>query len=172
MSSSLRIGDPGLNSKCRAVGSSILWATGLAMALTPLAGCGHAVPAATVEGTLQCQGQPLDHCLVTFLPAAGSDAGGRHATGLTDQRGAYRLQFDDQQEGATIGWNCVTIQDLTMSTGVRRRDNGTVDADVQDTSPPPTARPSRVPESYMSLTRTPLRKEVKPGHQVIDLEIK
>ena len=59
-----------------------------------------------------------------------------------------------------------------MSTGVRRRDNGTVDAELEGTAPPPAVRPSRVPECYGSVTSTPLRKEVKPGHQVIDLEIK
>ena len=71
-----------------------------------------------------------------------------------------------------IGWHRVTVHDLSVSNGIQRRDNGAVDAELEDTASPPTVRTSRVPENYTLLTKTPLRKAVKPGHQVIDLEIK
>ena len=142
------------------------------LAVAALSGCGHETATATVSGTLQCQGQPLDNCLVTFLPEAGSDAGTRRSTGLTDARGVYQLRFDDLQEGATVGWHRVTVQDLSVSIGVRRRDNGTVDAEIDAGSePPPEVRALRVPENYAAVKSTPLRKEVQLGHQVVDLEI-
>ncbi len=143
----------------------------LAVWLLVLPGCGPDAAPATVEGTLRCQGNPLNHCLVTFLPETGQGAGLRHSTGLTDAQGVFRLRFDDQQAGASVGWHRVTVQDLSVSTGVRRRDHGAVDTELDDSAPPPDARPSRVPDSYTAVTSTPLRKEVRPGRQVIDLEI-
>jgi hypothetical protein len=142
----------------------------LALALTACFGCGPDPPPATVEGTLRLDGKPLDNCLITFLPEPGQEAHRPHSTGLTDQHGSYRLRRD-QQTGAAIGWHRVTVQDLSVSTGVRRRDHGTVDLEMDETAPPPPVRRSRVPERYTSARDTPLRKEVKPGHQAIDLEI-
>jgi hypothetical protein len=144
---------------------------GLVLALTMLFGCGRDSPPATVEGTLRLGGKPLDNCLVTFLPEPGQESNGPHSTALTDQQGSYRLRCDNQQDGAAIGWHRVTVQDLSVSTGVRRRDHGTVDAEMTEDAPPPPVRRSRVPEGYMSPATTPLRKEVEQGHQVIDLEI-
>jgi hypothetical protein len=157
----------------RRAGLQGIWGTvGLALALTMLLGCGRDDPPATVEGTLRLNGRPVENCLVAFLPEPGQEAQWPCSTGLTDQQGSYRLLCSTQQEGVAIGWHRVTVQDLSASTGVRRRDHGTVDAQVADSAPPPPVRRSRVPESYTSPTRTPLRKEVKPGHQVIDLDIK
>jgi len=117
-------------------------------------------------------GEPLDNCLVTFLPEPGQEPAGLRATGLTDQRGHYRLRLDDQREGASVGWHRVIVQDLTVSTGVRRRDHGTVDEEMDETRPPPPARRSRVPAKYNSPEDTPLRRELKPGRQVVDLAIR
>ena len=150
-----------------------VWQTAsLVLALAACFGCARDSPPATVEGTLRLDGKPLDNCLITFLPEPGQEARRRHSTGLTDRHGFYRLRCDDQQAGAATGRHRVTVQDLSVSTGVRRRDHGTVDLEMDQTAPPPPVRRSRVPERYMSASDTPLRKEVKPGHQVIDLEIK
>lgn len=145
--------------------------TFLMLPLTLLLGCGQDAPPATVEGTLRINGKPLDNCLITFLSEPGQEVTGPHSTGVTDDRGCYRLRFDDQREGASIGWHRVTVQDLSVSTGVRRRDHGTVDQEVDETTPPPVRRP-RVPARYNSPKDTPLRKEAKPGQQVIDLDVR
>ncbi|MBN2580086.1 MAG: hypothetical protein JXB10_13940 [Pirellulales bacterium] len=144
----------------------------IVFALAAFSGCSQNPPSAMVEGTLRLNGSPLDNCLVTFLPEAGQDIQGPPATGLTDQRGVYRLRCGNHQEGAVVGRHRVTVQDLSVSTGVRRRDHGTVDADADDAAPPPPVRHSRVPEKYASSAKTPLHKEVKPGRQIIDLDIK
>lgn len=117
-------------------------------------------------------GKALDNCLITFLPEPGREVTGPRSTGLTDQRGHYRLRLDDQREGASVGRHRVTVQDLLVSTGVRRRDHGTVDQETDETAPPPPVRRSRVPAWYNSPEETPLREQVKPGRQVIDLEIR
>jgi hypothetical protein len=125
-----------------------------------------------VEGTLRRGGNPLDNCLVVFLPEARDGARTWRFVGLTDAQGRYRLQGEDRREGAKLGVHRITVEDLSVYTGVPRRDHGAVDAeDATDAQVPSVARRSRVPEQYASATRTPLRKEVQPGHQVIDLEI-
>jgi hypothetical protein len=144
----------------------------LAMALTMFVGCGGNVSPATVEGTLRRGGNPLDNCLVVFLPEARDGTRTGRFVGLTDSQGRYRLQGDDRREGTKLGFHRIIIEDLSVSTGVRRRDHGAVDA--EDTAAgeiPPEVRRSRVPEQYASASRTPLRKEIQPGHQVIDLEL-
>lgn len=172
MSVFLRRGPAGPSARWEARLWLLLEAACLTIALGPLFGCGRRPPPATVEGTLRLNGKPLDNCLVSFLPEPGQEAKGPHSTGVTDRVGAYRLRFDNQQEGAAVGRHRVTVQDLSASSGVVRRDHGTVDADVKEDSPPLPARRSRVPPSYLSLKDTPLRKEVKAGPQVIDLDLR
>lgn len=144
----------------------------LAVALAPLLGCGRDSPPATVEGTVRLNGKPLDNCLITFLPEPGREAKGPRSSGLTDKSGSFRLRRDDQKEGAATGWHRVTVQDLSVSTGVIRRDHGKADEGMDENTPPPPVRRSRLPEQYTSPRDTPLRREVKAGHQVIDLDIK
>lgn len=149
MITSLRLGLTG-QSSCRMADVQRIGAIAcLALALTTWLGCGRDSPPATVEGTLLVNGRPVDNCLVTFLPEPGQEGSGRHSTGLSDQRGYYRLRHDDQQEGVTVGRHRVILQDLSVSTGVRRRDHGTVDARLDETIPPPPARQSRVPATYL-----------------------
>jgi major membrane immunogen (membrane-anchored lipoprotein) len=152
--------------------SCVLGTTCMGIALTVLVGCGQKPSPATVEGTVRRSGNPLDNCLVVFLPEARHGAKAWRFVGLTDAQGHYRLQGEDRREGANLGFYRVTVEDLSVSTGVRRRDHGTVDAqDAPDAEAPPAVRRSRVPDRYGSALQTPLRKEVQPGHQVIDLEI-
>lgn len=172
MTTSQRFGFVGRPARRRAGVQVVCRTARLVLALTVLSGCGQDSPQATVEGTLRKGGEPLDNCLVTFLPEAGDAGQASHSRGLTDRQGSYRLSFDNQQEGAAIGRHRVTVQDLSVSTGIRRRDHGAVDAEISENAPPPPIRHSRVPESYMSPADTPLRREVKPGHQTIDLDIK
>ncbi len=172
MKTSLPLGLAGRRSSHRAHTPGVPAMAWLVLVLTMLSGCGRHTPQATVEGTLRLDGKPLDHCLVTFLPKSGQEGKSLRSTGLTDRQGSYRLCFDNQEEGAAIGWHRVTIEDLSVSTGVRRRDHGTVDEQTEETASRPSLRRSRVPERYTSATDTPLLKEVKAGHQVIDLDIK
>lgn len=150
------------------IAAGVAW---LGLAMTALPGCGPDAPPAIVEGILQRKGAPLDNCLITFLPEPADGIQRPHSTGLTDHRGVYRLRFASQTEGAAVGSHRVTVQDMSVSTGVRRRDHGSVDEEAEDTHPRPAVRPSRVPQIYLSPQHTPLRREVKPGHQKIDLEI-
>lgn len=140
------------------------------LAFVLLLGCGPAAPPATVDGTLRCNGQPLDNCLITFLPDPHQATAVSHSTGLTDQQGVYRLRCNEQ-DGAGVGWHRVTVQDLSISAQVVRRDHGTVDELMPETPPPRPPRAARVPPQYTSASRTPLRREIHAGHQTIDLDL-
>lgn len=142
----------------------------LVSVLLTVAGCGQEAPPATVEGTLTIAGEPLDNCLITFLPDTDAESPGPHSTAVTDEKGRYRLRLADQREGASVGPHRITVQDLSVSTGVRRRDHGTVDAGSEEDATTPVRR-SRVPPQYGSLAETPLKRSVQRGSQRIDLDI-
>lgn len=145
----------------------------LALALPVLAGCGPEEPVATVHGTVKRNGKPLDNCLITFLPDGPQEEEPRvHSNGLTDGQGQYQLRRDDQRPGTSLGAHRVIVQDLSVSTGVQRRDHGTVDMEENAPAPPRKPQRSRVPRKYTSATSTPLRFEIKAGDQRIDMEIK
>lgn len=144
-------------------------AASLASLVALVGGCGEPSPPATAEGTLRMQGEPLDNCLITFLPEPGQVDAGPHATGVTDENGHYRLRLPDQREGVSIGWHRVMIEDLSVTTGVPRRDHGSVGGKVTEGAKE--SRDSRVPARYSSPADTPLKKEVKPGPHVIDFDI-
>jgi len=93
---------------------------------------------------------------VEFLPDPGQGTKGPRSTGVTDEAGHYRLRCDDQREGAVIGWHRVVLEDAMLD----RPEQG---ASVKNTA--------RVAQRYTTAARTPLRREVKPGRQVIDLEL-
>jgi len=134
-------------------------------------GCRQPPPPATVEGVLRVGGKPADNCLVTFFPESGHDPAWAWSTGRTDSQGRFRLRNGGQQDGAAVGLHRVTIQDLSVSQGTPRRDHGTVDEDLPEERTPAPVRRSRVPAVYLALTQTPLSREVKPGHQVVELDL-
>lgn len=147
------------------------WPIWLIAVLAMLCGCGrHSLPA-TVEGTLRLRGKPLDNCLVVFLPESVNEAQSARFSGVTDEQGRYRLRSDDLRDGADAGSHRVIVEDLSVATGVHRRDHGEVDAEHPEVVPRLPTRRCRVPEMYSSTARTPLRRGVVPGHQVIDLEL-
>jgi hypothetical protein len=143
-----------------------------ALLLMVLTGCGPAAPEATVEGVLTLNGTPLDNCLVTFHPETEEGSQGLFAAGITDENGRYSLQRSDQIEGCPIGSHRVTIEDRSVSTGVVRRDHGTVEPDEPASGSRSQVKRSRVPEKYASISDTPLTCEVHSGSQTINLEVK
>lgn len=141
-----------------------------AMLFLLLPGCGPEAPPASVEGTLRLNGKSLDNCLVTFTPMPGQGTDHLlYSTGKTDAQGFYRLRSNTQQRGTATGWHRVTIQDLSASSGTPRQDHGTAEMEAQKANV--MARPARIRPCYSSPQETPLSKEIKQGHQVIDLDL-
>jgi hypothetical protein len=138
---------------------------------------------APVEGTVIKGGSPLKGIQVDFMPDTDAGTVGPRASGTTDEAGHYRLRTDNGDDGAVVGKHRVVIRDLEARKGRRRSPaRGPQSEKVEQMLPEnvkrlkdgskPAAEASRLPSRYGSFNETPLRHEVRPGEQVIDLEVK
>jgi hypothetical protein len=127
-------------------------------------GCQGRPRLAPVEGTVKFKGKPLANLLVEFYPEGPT---GPRSTGTTDQNGHYTLVCDDQRPGAFVGTHRVVVRDMEVTgdkfLGRKLEQVGTKGG--------PPARPSRIPEVYADVSQSPLRQEVKPEPQTIDLDL-
>jgi hypothetical protein len=122
------------------------------------AGCGSQAPVVPVEGTLKMNGKALANVQVDFLP----EAAGPRSSGVTDSKGHYSLTCADGRPGAVVGAHRVVAVDLAVY-GDKPIPRGREDEVLQ--------KPSRLPAGYGEVSKTPWKKEVTNGSNVIDLEI-
>lgn len=107
------------------------------------------------------RGQPLANVLVSYLPDPDKKgAGAARAAARTDERGRYRLRGEAGQDGAVVGWYRVTVEDLTVNEAARAPDGTLL-----------RKPPARFAPAFGDPLRTPLRKEVRPGPQTVDLDL-
>jgi len=125
------------------------------------AGCAPDTPLGEVEGTVRLDGRPAGQMLVSFLPDPERGTRGPRSVAATDAQGRYRLRSDDQRDGAAIGWHRVVIEDLAAYATPREERSSRAQAITA----------SRIPRLYSGASETPLRFEVKPGSQTIDLDL-
>lgn len=111
------------------------------------AGCGGKSLAKTfpVTGVVTFQGKPLTNAIVSFMPA-----GGRPASGVTNERGEFTLSTFAPSDGALPGKHKVIVSEPTPEP-----------KEGDYSVPEPT--PSRFPEKYANPRLSPLEFEVKPG---------
>lgn len=128
-----------------------------AMGIVCMTGCGGA-PAVneTVEGTLKANGVPLAIVRVNFVPQGDAPTRLPGSTGMTDDKGFFRLAFDDLKPGAVIGKHRVVVL------------QGRLDPD----NPVKRARPNPpIPAEYMNASQTPLQVEVTADKNTYDLNV-
>jgi hypothetical protein len=115
------------------------------IAILIIAGCSKSGPdLAPVSGRVTLDGQPIVSTDVTFEP----DGRKSPSVGRTDKDGRYVLGYKRGVEGSIIGMNTVRISTVTKITGGAQL----------------------VPARYN--TATELRREVKPGTNTFDFELK
>lgn len=69
-------------------------------------GCGSGLPhPVPTEGIVILDGRPVAGAAVLFAP----DAGGRPATGQTDEEGRFKLTTFEEHDGAVVGTHKVTV---------------------------------------------------------------
>jgi hypothetical protein len=137
---------------------------------------------APVEGTVTKEGRPLQGVEVVFLADLDAGAAGPRARGITDESGRYRLRTDNGDDGAAVGHCRVCIHETRVvkpGQALPRR--------LQKEAAPlkeaqqeqgrrrfkeTTSVSCRVPPTYGRPSETPLRVEVQPRTQVIDLDVK
>jgi hypothetical protein len=144
------------------------------------AGCQSKSPQfAPVEGNVTKGGKPLAGVIVDFYPDPGS-LGPRSTSEPTDEAGHYRLRSSwGDDDGAVVGPHRVCILDTRADeepNSLRRRPNKStntkeIQEKVKQFKKSASSRP-RLPPLYSQLNQTPLRVEVQPGAQVIDLDVK
>jgi len=148
----------------------IRWFT-VACALVCVAclGCGGGSSVGSVSGQVTMDGSPLPNALVTFVP----EAGGRAATGKTDAGGKYELIFLDKK-GALVGKHKVSVTSVQeakpvteMSSDSPEYKKQAMGGSASDYAKATVAEP--IPARYNS--KTTLSYEVKPGTNVINLEL-
>jgi hypothetical protein len=129
-----------------------------------MVGCSSGPRLAEVTGTVRLNGKPLPDVMVEFNPDAAT---GVRSTGATDENGRFTLVCDDQRPGAIVGTHRVVLHDLAIYGGkfLGRK------LEQAGTRGGPTLKPSRIPTQYESTAHTPLKKEVKPEPQIIDLDV-
>jgi hypothetical protein len=147
-------------------------------------GCGSKFNFVPVEGTVTKDGRPLRDIEVVFLADPDTGTVGPRASGKTDEAGRYRLRTDIGEDGAVAGKHVVLIIDLQAAKGqMLRRFRGPQQKEAMQWLSPEIAKrlqdelksavdAPRVPPGYGRINKTPLRVEVHPGPQVIDLEVK
>jgi hypothetical protein len=161
----------------------VLWCGLLALAATA-GGCQRRQTwnLAPVEGAVTKGGRPLANVQVIFLADVEAGTQGPRASGRTDEVGYYRLRTDNGGDGAVVGQYRVCIHDahrLQPGQALPRRPSKEAATlkkaqEEQEWSrfkEKASASP-RVPPAYGRPNETPLRVEVQPGRQVIDLEVK
>ncbi len=119
-----------------------------------LVGCGQGGPTIVpVEGTLTYNGKPVPNLRVYFQPTEG-----RVSWGDTDSQGKFRLDYDEDYDGAKVGNHKVYVVDAS-----------TLDPTIQQPGgKPPEYGP--ILAKYGNIEITPLTIEIKKA--VYDLELK
>ena len=110
---------------------------------------------AEVDGTLTLQGQPGHKVHIEFVPDTGFK--GPSASADTDAQGHFTLHLmlrdGSAPPGAVVGHHRVTLSDLQLSESATGR-----------------GVPMRFGPQYALVGTTPVKHEVKPGRQTIQLK--
>jgi len=115
----------------------------------PIAGCGPCYPeTAPVQGTVTLNGKPLDSGEVQFWSDDGPAA-----TGRIETDGKYRLTTFQPDDGAILGGHRIAVKSLQSTLDV----SGLV--------------LFAVPEHYQDPQTSGLTANVKPGMNLIDIDL-
>lgn len=121
-------------------------------------GCGGSgIETAAVSGTVTFDGKPVTEGTVLFQPEKGPGA-----TGALDAQGHYVLRTKKRADGAPLGRNTVVILPLTTLGGP---DSPTPGELVKRDFP-------NIPDKYRRAETSGLVREVKPGSNTFDFELK
>ncbi len=134
---------------------------GFFLAVVCLSGCAEKLPEfGQVQGTVTAKGKPLKNIIITFMPdpTQGNELP-YNGSGQSDDQGKYELRYGfkgHEGVGAAIGWNRAVAIDTRYSS-------------IPQGAPLP---PRLFSPEYSGIATTPLKFEVKPGPQTIDIELK
>ncbi|NLE38728.1 MAG: carboxypeptidase regulatory-like domain-containing protein [Pirellulaceae bacterium] len=122
-----------------------------------LAGCGgdnRLPPLVQVTGQVTLDGNPIAEGNVVFVPDASKGHSGPMSMSLITN-GQYRIRTVGK-DGVPAGWYTVIVEDSQRP----------IFADGGSKKGPP------IPPDYRTAEKSPLKIEVKPGEETINLELK
>jgi len=133
-------------------------------------GCGEAPPRLTeVEGTVLLNNKPLPQALVRFVPEANGPGASLVATGITDDKGHFRLICDVKKEpGAVIGKNRVVVINAPPPAEARGLSGKAQEAGARYEA---SLKNRPIPEAYSSAVKTPVTVEVKPEQKEYTIKL-
>lgn len=121
------------------------------------AGCGSPTPIGEVEGVLLISGKPAHKIYIQFHPDSSSGTKGRPSYANTDAQGRFKLEIRNKDgtntPGAVVGKHLIVLNDIQVS-------ESATGAGI----------PIRLKPEWQMIGSTPLKQEVKPGKQTIELK--
>ncbi len=125
-----------------------------------LLGCASKLERAQVTGIVRHGKQPLDNVKVVFVPLDARGQKISRAEGVTDAQGRFELQNEDDDEGPVVGRYTVIVEDLAVYAAPRKPDGTLL-----------TKPPVRFSSKYQKILESPVRQEIHPGAQQIDIDL-
>lgn len=138
----------------------------LVLAVAVISGCGGEPPVVPVTGVVRVDGKLLDKVLVNFYPAdeTAKHFGVRHAIGITDAQGRFKLICSGGVEGIAAGQYKVTF-----SRPVVRGQAALTDA---NSKPEQSGTVESMPKDYTQPQTTPVTVTIDKGGGELTLEVK
>ncbi|MHB1423342.1 MAG: hypothetical protein ACYC3I_09145 [Gemmataceae bacterium] len=136
--------------------------------LVLLSGCGRQLPRLVpVQGTVRINGQPLPKASVTFVPQLDKFGAESNSTAVTDENGRFTLTCAFKgQPGAVVGNHVILITEPPLPEELRNsRDVREMASHRQKLGNRP------IPPVYGSVSRSPLKVEIKEGQEEVKLEL-
>lgn len=129
----------------------------LALLFPAISGCGGN-GLYEASGRLTYKGQPVPSTYVYFKP---EESGKRFSSGLTDDAGNFKLRFSTTESGVYLGKHIVYLQYYVD-----------VDEELGRIKPKiPTELKKLLANKYGNPDKSPLRREVKRGGEVFEIDI-
>lgn len=133
--------------------------------LVLLCGCssgGYRGPTGTVSGKVTLDGQPVPQgCVVSFLSPAG-----HVSSGVVGADGKFQLGTKENPNVPVATYN------VTVSTPAEKMSQADYDKYMSGEGGAKPAAASAIPEQFTNPTTSGVSKEVKPGPNTIDIELK
>lgn len=144
---------------------AVVWfAVGLAC--VAMSGCGSPHEFGEVEGTVTLDGVPVPDLLITSEPDCTLGPPGPRSIASTDAESRFRLYCDLLgRDGAVVARHRVVLCDA------RETEPSGPESAKRPRKPSPPKRGPKLPTRYENANESPLRIEVLPGKQTIDLAL-
>ncbi|MGD9854027.1 MAG: hypothetical protein AB7U20_03665 [Planctomycetaceae bacterium] len=122
-----------------------------------VSGCSDGPELGSVQGQITLSGAAVPFTYVQFQP---TDPPGTYAAAYTDVEGKYELQFTKDRNGALVGRHEVTVRTSSID-----------EIQIEDKTTGKMVTPA-LPQGYAPNFEVRFEREVKPGRNEINLELK